>query len=729
MSHFDSSCDCCCNRAGAARVFLPLVADSLPLPKAKFEEGLAPLPEGRVIMPKDIFELLTFLGYIFLNPVEVRALMDKATRYDYMGFDDFEGFMGQYTQYCQQQYLVIFNRFDEDSSGTISIEELREMLHYLGFMPNRRMIEEALSAITAGGRDCLDFDQLVLFLLVYRRREGFVRAEVAELQQIHALYSEGDPPLMPVSMLGAALKQAFGRQVAHVAAEVQEQLQKGQIYRSRTSAPDPDYEPEKLRLSDFLIICRNCREQLHKEMDSIWPPSRESDAEKSEEDRGLAIKCNPHGEGTICDEELRTALQGMGYVPLTKAVLDIYCQVIGSPIPRDLDYDEFFDFVWIFRRNCGFSSEELEDIRELFERSDEDGSGEICTTELGQIFRALGYKANMEEITGLLLDVDFDESGFLSMTEFVTLMGYFRTLELKKIQDVFQETAVEGYLHVDGIKQACKMLGKHMLETPEEEDDELDFEDFVDWVDESRHKSMMHERKLAGFGYWKVECLRELFKEFDREEKGFLEIQALTKLLQHLEFIDAPRSRMEQKTLLRQIESARKHAYESGVRESILEQDHNVTFWTFVQLCRLLQSHRERLESKKTSDLMAELKFTKFEVEQFRHVFAQWARWQPDGEDSTREIDTTTETLSQEQVFRVFRSAGASLAGHRMSVLLWALEPLQEGFRRLNFHNFLRLMRWVVDTDFAGLGSGLITAKCPSAHSLARAIPGRWFCR
>ena len=52
MSHFDSSCDCCCNRAGAARVFLPLVADSLPLPKAKFEEGLAPLPEGRVIMPK-----------------------------------------------------------------------------------------------------------------------------------------------------------------------------------------------------------------------------------------------------------------------------------------------------------------------------------------------------------------------------------------------------------------------------------------------------------------------------------------------------------------------------------------------------------------------------------------------------------------------------------------------------------------------------------------------------
>ncbi|CAE7647915.1 calA [Symbiodinium microadriaticum] len=626
---------------------------------------------------EDIFELLTFLGCVFLDRVEVRALMDKTTKYDYMAFDDFESFMvelgengedgsmlagppvlslsssavsrrpaatdqsAELIARAELMLQVIFDRFDEDGSGTISIEELREMLHYLGFMPNRRMIQEALSAITAGGKDCLDFDQLVLFLLVYRRREGFCRAE--------AQYSDGDPPLMPVSMLGAALKQAFGRQVHDFAAKVQEQLQKGQIYRSCTSSPDPDYEPEKLRLSDFLIICRNCREDMHKEMDVIWPPSYESESEeKSVEDRGLVIKCNPHGEGTISDEQLRAALKSMDYVPLTKAMLDVYVQVIGTPIPRELDYDEFFDFVWIFRKNCAFSGEELEDIREFFERSDEDGSGEICTTELAQIFRSLGYKASMEEISGFLLEVDFDESGFLSMSEFVTLMGYFRTLELRKIHDVFEETAVDGYLTGTKIGAAFRILGKQMLDVPpEEEDDELDFEDFVDAVDESRHKTMMQERKLAGFGYWKVELLRELFKQFDRDEKGFLELHALTKLLQHLEYIEAPRSRNEQLSIIRHIESARKHAYEAGVRESMLEQGFNVTFWTFVQLCRLLQSQRERQESKKTTDLMLELKFSKFEVEQFRHVFAQWAKWQPDGEDLTREIDTAKDTLTQ----------------------------------------------------------------------------------
>lgn len=81
-----------------------------------------------------------------------------------------------------------------------------------------------------------------------------------------------------------------------------------------------------------------------------------------------------------------------------------------------------------------------------------------------------------------------------------------------------------------------------------EDDDEFDLEDFVDWVDEcrrcrelgdeswnavtvwfhranchhtshrslrravdweARHEAMMKERKLAGFGYWKVECFRE----------------------------------------------------------------------------------------------------------------------------------------------------------------------------------------------------------------------------
>eukprot|EP00913_Durusdinium_trenchii_P004513 g4190.t1 len=90
--------------------------------------------------------------------------------------------------------------------------------------------------------------------------------------------------------------------------------------------------------------------------------------------------------------------------------------------------------------------------------------------------------------------------------------------------------------------------------------------------------------------------------------------------------------------------------------------------------------------------VMETLQFSKFEVEQFRLIFSHWAR-----------IDTEVDTLTEEQVCRIFRSAGVSLVGGHMGELRVGLEPLQTD-RRLTFENFLRLMRWVVDTNFAGLG-------------------------
>eukprot|EP00435_Cladocopium_sp_Y103_P058427 s1266_g20.t1 len=436
--------------------------------RAGFKRFMMP---GTIDVHKDdVFELLTFLGCVFLDPVKVRDLMDKTTRFDHLGFDDFEAFMGKYTRYCQSQYQVIFDQFDADESGTISMEELREMTHHLGFMPTRLMLEEAVEVACRSRRAAaLSFNELVQFLMIYRRREGFCREEVDKLRGIHNHHSEGNPPVMPVSQLSTALIQAFGRQVTRFASELQDQLASGQILRSSQVSPDPDFEPEKLSFSEFLIMSRNCREVLHRKLDCMWPRNDEKSegcfaAKAAIPQQGLAIKCNPGGEGTITDEELRLVLRGLGYMPLTKAMLDIYNDVIGSPIPRDLDYDEFFDFVWRFRSNCGFSSDELEDLQELYRISDEDNSGEICALELASMFRSLGYRATMEDLSGLVLEVDHDQSGFLSFSEFVTLMGDFRALELKKIYRVFDDLAVGGYLQAENITKACKRVGAHLID-------------------------------------------------------------------------------------------------------------------------------------------------------------------------------------------------------------------------------------------------------------------------
>ncbi|CAK9062810.1 unnamed protein product [Durusdinium trenchii] len=657
---------------------------------------------------EDIFELLTFLGCVFLDPVEVRSLIDSATRYDHIGFEDFEDFMGKYTKYCQRQYRVIFDQFDEDESGSISMEELRQMTHYLGFMPTRLMVEEATQVVSPSRR-ALSFDELVQFLMIYRRREGFCRQEVEKLREVHKEHSDGDPLVMPASRLSAGLIQAFGRQVQQISQELQEQLVSGKFLRSSqvSPIPDPDFEPERLSFAEFLIMCRNCREALHRKLDSLWPPSiaNKKSGMNERDVPGLAIKCNPHGQGTITDQQIRTVLRGLGYMPLTKAMLDIYVDVIGSPIPSDLDYDEFFDFVWRFRMNCGFSKEELEDMIELYEISDEDGSGEICTLELSTIFRSLGYRANMEQLTGFIMEVDHDKSGFLGFSEFMTLMGDFRTMELKKINKVFEEYAVGGYLQGGVITDACKNLGRHLIDREHmpEDDDEFDLEDFVDWVDECRHEAMMKERKLAGFGYWKVECFRESFKEFDRNGNDALEPDELMKLLRYMNISEAPKNKSEQQKLVKLVETARKNAFEAGIREVHQEHGNSVSFWTFVQLLRLLQTQKEKREMTRLDVVMETLQFSKFEVEQFRLIFSHWARYHPNTGLSDREIDTEVDTLTEEQVCRIFRSAGVSLVGGHMGELRVGLEPLQTD-RRLTFENFLRLMRWVVDTNFAGLG-------------------------
>ena len=86
---------------------------------------------------------------------------------------------------------MIFDEFDEDLSGTISMEELREMAHHLGFMPTRVMLEEAVQVV-AGCRRPLSFEELVQVLMLYRLREGFAHAEVEELREVHREYVPGD---------------------------------------------------------------------------------------------------------------------------------------------------------------------------------------------------------------------------------------------------------------------------------------------------------------------------------------------------------------------------------------------------------------------------------------------------------------------------------------------------------------------------------------------------------
>merc|ERR1711920_736354 len=104
-------------------------------------------------------------------------------------------------------------------------------------------------------------------------------------------------------------------------------------------------------------------------------------------------------------------------------------------------------------------------------------------------------------------------------------------------------------------------------------------------------------------------------------------------------------------------------------------------FWSFVQLVRMLKRETEHAEEAQMHALMKELSFNEQEVEQFRTIFRSWIKAEV---EKAAEVD---ETASSE---------GLQLPGIRRMVRF-----LDGGV--LKFFGFLRLMKWFLQTNFAGI--------------------------
>lgn len=68
------------------------------------------------------------------------------------------------------------------------------------------------------------------------------------------------------------------------------------------------------------------------------------------------------------------------------------------------------------------TKEKIGEFRECFQMFDKDGDGTIDTKELGAVMRSLGQFPDMEEIEEMVDDADEDGSGSINFMEFVSLM-------------------------------------------------------------------------------------------------------------------------------------------------------------------------------------------------------------------------------------------------------------------------------------------------------------------
>jgi Ca2+-binding EF-hand superfamily protein len=696
------------------------------------------VPDSADLHQDDLSGLLQYLGHVMTEEEGVKGLVKDVTDYDYLDFDEFLTFMQRYVAFERQEFHKTFEEFDEDKSGEISVTELRNMCNSLGFSIMKNMLQEALAVVDKDSNGQLGFEELVTFLAVYRHNEGFTRAEVAELHRAFdrcVCGSDSTGPSMHAESLGDALVLVFGLQIVEHAKMLERELLSGHGVGKSSLGGSVRGEGIVLYFPEFLIFARRVREAEIAKMKKQFPDwhnkviamkaLRHHDEQANSQRASVFAQYDEDGSGTIGEDELRIVLKDKNYTPLRQNIHEVFCEVTGEKqgygAGRELDFIEFFDFMGLFHARDGFLKDEVEKMRQVFDRFDDDHSGEINVLELSELLRHLGYLCTLDEIHEYVEEVDDDKSNQLDFREFLHLMRLLREQELQKARKAFKDNKappeepdgksqgldrekVDAVLEELGHERPQGQSGSDMTKQF------LDFDDFVHLLDSCREELVRKQRKKAGFTEQEIENFKEQFRTFDKDQSGMIDVWELQALLK--EFGWAPKSKQEQTALIEKIDVARAAAREAGVTDVSTEHDHSVdiTFWTFVQLARMLHSQHDRAEEAQMERLMQELKFTQQEVDEFRRVFRTQAHRQH--EDSEDEDDhhhhqhhahnTQHEGIPRDQVRRLIRQLGMTITAENRGRLDDKLHEYDEG-GVIHFMNFLRLMKWMVDTDFAGI--------------------------
>eukprot|EP00930_Biecheleria_cincta_P046467 TRINITY_DN32047_c0_g1_i1.p1 TRINITY_DN32047_c0_g1~~TRINITY_DN32047_c0_g1_i1.p1 ORF type:complete len:836 (-),score=226.63 TRINITY_DN32047_c0_g1_i1:35-2542(-) len=668
--------------------------------------------------------ILNHLGYAQVDHVKVREMADTITTYPVLEKSDFINFMEQHSSYEYEIYRNIFETFDEDNSGSLDSQELVPFLSTLGITPLRSVVKEAIEMVDIDGNGTLDFEETVILIHVYKHSEGFTMNEINDLVNVYRLEHEehlaaSDLPLahnkhvsLPAEKLSSLLVKYFGPSAAVMSAELQQEI-KGVGRKGDGSAE----MPIELNFQEALIWARKLRD---KEFESYREAFSKFD-----------IDCSK----TIDRHELGLAIKTLGFTLKNYAIEEMITEAItrgewgsipegGIEAIQELDYDNFVHFMRILQETDGFTKKEMTQITATFNKFDDDGSGDIDVIELGDMLRHLGHAAAMDEVRRLHAMVDLTGSGALDFREFIHFLRLYREDEIKHIKDIFDDFS-EGYLEdavikADAMEEAVQfLLSKHeRLEglTPLEPEsfyrkgEDVGLDEFTEIADTIREAMVGDSRKAAGYSSQDVSRYKQTWEAFNTKKVESLKLGEAAQLLMQMGF--ELRSMQEQQMLKEQIDKACRAALEAHAEGVIMGQ---VNFWVFLQLLRALNRREDEDSERRLMEAAAVSRFSTQEVNEFNEVFDScWEREQVQAEeqsDAMQVVQSCRKTISRGGLMKLLRSMGMRLEGPHRTALdnklqsMMASPPEDGSVAKLavDFPAFLRLMRWMMESDFGGI--------------------------
>jgi len=598
---------------------------------------------------------LRMMGYMQPNDAWITDLLRAITSFNTVQVNEFLSLVHGYAQRHHDQRAATFAKY-EDGHGHMSREGLQKASRDFGIELLPYVVEEVVAEVSQGfaDRDLLDLPRFEKAMNLILGREGFSRQEHEEFAKLFLMHDRDGSGEIDSSELRVMLQWLGFSSCVSRAPQLLKQVDR-----------DGNGEMNQMEFTACMRLVRDVELRAVKQ---------------------LIQEVHGDGSGTLAVSEFPALLRALGYETWDPKVIGETLEDVGLASRKELELGDTWRILIEYRRNEGFCKEDREALESVFYQHDEDHSGELDSLEAPLALRKLGFAVGFNEAQSWLLKVDVDETGALSLEEFIKLARMLLSNEMMRYASAFREKAAWGPC---SRRRAARLLASFGFTADVQifgvdEDEEVSEDCFLIVCSRLFQERRKESRQNGGWNFEQMRLLKKVFETYDPHNNGYVANKELIRLLSEIlpNLSRDPFFRPELKAILQNVQ---------------VEGTGRLGFHDFLSLVQLCRSAQEKMVARRQQAAIEDTGFNQSDVQAYRDFFLA--------------ASANSNTVTFEEVWSLFHST--TPLGNGLTETLHAAFKDQLRLRKddqgemqddvLEFPDFLRLVKDLEDTNFAGL--------------------------